>query len=178
MADNAHWETILGLVSDLKRCDKNGITTAAVAMAFICIDTFANLARPLNKSRATRSDFIEWVNKYLKEHPDQLYKYRGKDVYAARCAFLHTYGSEAQLHREDPDLIKFGYHDGGKHVYNPDIDPALTIIGTKSFINDVVRAGSFFMAECKNDTSLRNRVEERLPHVLQSIPFPSSKHVI
>lgn len=178
MADSDHWETIIGLVSELKRCDKNGITTAAVAMAFICIDTFANLARPIDKSRVTRSDFIEWVIQFLKEHPDQPYKYRGKDVYAARCAFLHTYGSEAQLHEEDPNLIKFAYHDGGMHAYNREIDPTLVIIGTKSFINDVVCAGRSFMEECNNDTLLRRRVEERLPHVLQSIPFPSTKHDI
>jgi len=70
-------------------------------------DTLANLARPANKKKVTRSDFKEWVNAHLEGHPDQPYQYRGKDVYAARCALLHKYGSEAELHKEDPDTIMF-----------------------------------------------------------------------
>lgn len=168
-----NWQAIIGLISELKRCDECDITTASVAMAFICIDTLASLSRSTDKKRVTRADFKEWVDTYLKGHQDQPYKYRGKDVYAARCAFLHRYGSEADLHEEDPDTIKFAYHDGGKHKYNPEIEQRLVIIGTKSFINDVVCAVESFLEKCKSDPSLRQRVEERLPNVLQTMPFPS-----
>ncbi len=167
-----NWKAIIGLVSELKRCDECNITTASVAMAFICIDTLASLARSADKKRVTRFDFKEWVDTHLKGHPDQPYKYRGKDVYAARCAFLHKYGSEAELHEEDPDTIKFAYHDGGKHQYNPDVEQRLVIIGTKSFINDVVCAVESFLDMCQSDSTLRCRVEERLPSVLQTMPFP------
>ena len=86
ISDN--WQTITGLGSELKRCDECGLTTASIAMAFICIDTMANLNRPKGKNRVTRTDFIEWVDTYLEGHPDQPYKYRGKDVYAARSYIL------------------------------------------------------------------------------------------
>jgi len=170
---NDNWQTISGLGAELKRCDQCNLTTASIAMSFICIDTMANLSRPRRKPRVTRTDFIEWVDTYLEAHPDQLYKYRGKDVYAARCAFLHTYGSEAKLHQEDPEIIKFAYHDGGEHKYNPNIDKSLVLIGTKSFVNDVLIAVKDFLNECKNDLSLRQRVEERLPHVLNQVPIAS-----
>lgn len=175
MNDNTYWGSLIGLVSELKQCDEGGMITASIALAFICIDTFSNLARPTNKSRGTRSDFIEWVDQYLEEHPDQPYKYRGKDVYAARCAFLHTYGSEAQLHEKDSNIIKFGYYDGGEHKYNVDIDPTKAIIGTRSFINDVVNASKSFLEACKNDSLLRKRVELRLPNVLQTFPLTKSE---
>lgn len=168
-----NWQSIIGLVAELKRCDECDITTASVAMAFICIDTLASLGRPENKERLTRADFKEWVDKYLKAHQDQPYQYRGKDVYAARCALLHKYGSEAELHEEDPDTIKYGYHDGGKHEYDPTVKKNLVLIGTKSFVNDVVHAVESFINTCKNEPSLRQRVEERLPSVLQTMPFPS-----
>lgn len=89
MADNplGNLKSIVDLVSEMKRCDECGITSASVAMAYICIDTLANLARPLDKPRVTRADFRDWVNEYLKGHKEQPYQYRGKDVYAARCAF-------------------------------------------------------------------------------------------
>jgi len=170
---NSDWNTLVGLISELKRCDENNITTASVAMSYICIDTLANLARPEGKESVTRSDFKNLVDHYLSGHPDQPYQYRGKDVYAARCAFLHTYGSEARLHSEDTDTIKFAYHDGGKHLYNPDVEPNLVLIGVKSFVNDVVHAMGDFLEECKRDPSLLSRVEPRLKHVLGVTPMPT-----
>jgi hypothetical protein len=159
-------------VSELKRCDECGITTAAVAMAYICIDALANLARPIDKQKVTRADFKEWIDTYLKAHPAQPYQYRGKDVYAARCAFLHKYGAEAELHDEDPDTIKFAYHDGGAHQYDPNVEPRLVLIGTKSFINDVIIGVESFLKECQSNEKLRQRVEPRLVKVLQVIPHP------
>lgn len=173
-SSNANWQSIIGLVSELKRCDEHDITNASIAMAYICIDALANLGRPIDKKRVTRRDFKDWVDKHLKAHPDQPYKYRGKDVYAARCAFLHTYGSEVELHEEDPDTIKFAYHNGGKHQYNPSIERSLVLIGTKSFINDVVHAVDSFLQQCQNDSSLKQRVESRLANVLHSVPYPSA----
>ncbi len=38
-----NWKAIVGLVAEIKRCDEHGFTTASVAMAFICIDTLAQL---------------------------------------------------------------------------------------------------------------------------------------
>jgi len=166
-----NWQAITGLGAELKRCDECGITTASIAMAFICIDTIASLSRPVGKKRVTRADFIEWVDTYLECQPDQPYKYRGKDVYAARCAFLHTYGSEAELHKNS-DVKKFGFHDGGEHKYNPNVDERLVLIGTKSFVNDVLLAVKQFLEKSKTDSLLRQRVEGRLPKVLQIMPLP------
>lgn len=137
---------------------------ASVAMAYICIDAISNLARPINKPNGTRADFKEWVDTYLEADPAQPYQYRGKDVYAARCAFLHTYGVEAELHDEDPDTIQFGYNNGGKHEY---VTPRLVVVGTKSFINDVDIAVATFREKCESDEVLRQLVEPRLGKVLQ-----------
>ena len=167
-----NWKSITGIVSELKRCDECGITTASIAMACICIDALANLSRPASKKKVTQSDFMGWVDTYLQAHPDQPYQYRGKDVYAARCALLHTYGSEAELHEKDPDIIMFGYHDGGKHQYNPSVERRLAIIGTKSFVNDVIHAVESFLKNCMKDASLKQLVESRLEKVLQTLPFP------
>lgn len=168
-----NWKAIVGLVAEIKRCDENNFTTASIAMAFICIDTLASLSRAADKPKVTRSDFKEWVDMYLIGHEEQPYKYRGKDVYAARCAFLHTYGSEAELHENDPDTIKFAYHDGGKHEYNPEVEPSLVLIGVKSFVNDVVSGVAEFIKCCRNDNDLMQRVTSRLPNILNTVPFPS-----
>ena len=169
------WQFIVDLISELKRCDEQDISTASIALAFICVDALANLAVPLGKQKVTRKDFKEWVDKYLEAHPDQPYQYRGKDVYAARCAFLHTYGAETALHEEDPDIIKFVYSNGGKHLYNQNVDPQLVIIGLKSFINDVIIGVDHFLEECQRDHALKQRVESRLNSVFQHRHLRSEK---
>jgi len=56
-----------------------------------------------------------------------------------------------------------------------DIKTNLAIIGTKSFVNDVIHAVESFLKSCQQDQELRQLVEERLPSVLQTMPYPSNK---
>jgi hypothetical protein len=164
------WDSIRGLVAEIKRCEEAGATTAAVAMAYIAIDTMAFLGLPADRDKQTRADFIAWVDAYLKGHEDQPYQYRGMDVYGARCAVLHAFGSEADFHHQYPDAKRFGYHDGGLHGYDPAVDEHLVIIGTASFLNDVVIAIAQFVQACQADLALRARVEPRVPHLLATFP--------
>lgn len=169
---SANWQALVHIVDEIKQCDANNITTASIAMSYVCIDALANLSRPAEKAKATRKDFIDWADAYIDAHPDQPYKYRGKDIYAARCALLHNFSSEAELHEDDPDTIKFSYHDGGKHYYDPNVDPRLVLIGAKSFVNDVVTAVEKFMDACRANSNLMGLVESRLDKVLAKIPVP------
>src|SRR4051812_39407898 len=93
------WNGITGIIAEIKRCEAAGATMAAVAMAFVCIDTLAYLSMPAQQTSQTRTDFITWVNAYLKGDANQPYQYDGKDVYAARCSVLHAFGSESEMYR-------------------------------------------------------------------------------
>ena len=126
---------------------------------------------PTSKPKQDRNDFYTWVDTYLKAHSDQPYQYRGIDVYAARCAVLHAFGSESDVSQKSPDVRMFGYHNGGKHAFDPSKNPRLVIIGTASFLNDVVIAIESFLGACEEDADLRGRVEGRLPKVLQTFPI-------
>jgi hypothetical protein len=170
-SQQANWGALTALVSELKRCHENGIATASIAMAYICIDALANLSRPKNKQKVTRADFKKWVDTYLHAAPEQSYQYRGKDMYSARCAFVHTYGSEADLHAQDKDTIMFGYHDGSDHYYQPEENERLALIGTKSLIPDVIRSVHNFLIQCKQDELLKDLVEPRLEKVLGHFPL-------
>lgn len=169
---SANWQALVHMIDEIKQCDANNITTASIAMSYVCIDALANLSRPAEKAKATRKDFIDWADTYLTAHPDQPYKYRGKDIYAARCALLHNFSAEAELHEDDPDTIKFSYHDGGKHYFDPKMDPRLVLIGAKSFTNDVVIAVGKFMDTCSANHDLKGLVESRLDKVFNKVPAP------
>lgn len=165
------WGAIKGLIDEIKTCEKAGATTSAVTMAFVCMDTMAYLSLPAGHETQGKADFIAWVDAHLKGHEDQPYQYRGLDVYGARCAMLHAFGSESDFHEKNENAKRFGYHDGGKHAYDPAVDERLVIIGTASFLNDVVHAVSAFLEVCKTDADLRGRVEGRLPKVLATFPI-------
>lgn len=164
------WDGLTGLVAEIKKCEAAGATVAAIALAFVCIDTMAFLALPAGQDKQDRTDFMAWVDTYLKGDAAQPYQYRGLDVYGARCALLHAYGSESDYHDKYKDAKKFGYHLGGKHAYDPAVDERLVIIGTASFLNDVVHGLGAFLEACKADKDLRARVEARLPKVLATFP--------
>jgi hypothetical protein len=165
------WKGIGGLIQEIKKCEAAGATTAAIAMAYICIDTMAFLALPAGQKSQTKGDFIAWVDTYLKGTPPQPYQYRGLDVYGARCAVLHAFSTEVNFHQNNPDAKIFGYHDGGMHALDHQESERLVIIGTASFLNDVVIAVGTFLESCKADPDLRARVETRLPNVLATFPF-------
>ncbi len=99
-------------------------------------------------------------------------EYRGVDVYAARCAVLHTWGAEAAAHRKDPTIRQFGYTDGGLHYYAPDVSDRLVLIGVPSLINDLVIGVESFLTAAKNDADLRERLNSRIEKVMQIFPFP------
>ena len=171
------WDCITYLISEIKRCEKADATTAALSMSFICIDVMSYLSMPADKPKQGRTDFISWVDTYLEGHDDQPYAYRGIDVYGARCALLHVFGSEVDFHQQNSEAKKFGYHNGGKHAYDFNIDPGLVIIGAKSFVNDVVAAVVKFIETVQADENLKLIVESRLSTVLALFPVQPQSEV-
>jgi len=83
---------------------------------------------------------------------------------------LHAFSSETDYHLKYPDAIRFGYHDGGQHAYNPAIEPRSVIIGTASFVDDVIHAVKKFVNHCRSNSDLLDPVPRRLPAVLATIP--------
>ena len=165
------------MITELKKCEAAGATTACLMQIYVYIDSLAYFGRPATKDKTTRSDFIAWVDKYLKADSRQSYQYRGKDVYGARCALLHNFSSETDYHSKYPDTIKFGYHNGGQHAYNPQINSTLAIIGIPSLINDFVISFTDFMEDIKiriSDEQERAILQARLDKILNTVPFPTS----
>lgn len=166
------------MIEKLKKCEKAGATTACLMQIYVYIDTLAYFGMPSSKEKNSKSDFIEWADKYLKAEKEQNYQYRGKDLYGARCALLHTFSSEGNYHIENQDIIRFGYHDGGRHYYDPKVDDTLVIIGVASFVNDFVTAVTNFLQDIKKriaDENEKSILEERLKKILNIVPFPTEE---
>jgi hypothetical protein len=84
---------LVQILREIGRAFDAQATVAALATVYVALDTMAWLACPVGQQSQTRTDFIAWVDKYLTAEPTSDYHYEGIDVYAARCAVLHTYAA-------------------------------------------------------------------------------------
>jgi hypothetical protein len=62
------------------------------------IDAMAYLALPASNEDVTRSDFVRWVDRYMKFPCEE--QLTGLDLYGARCAMLHSYAMASDLSRK------------------------------------------------------------------------------
>ncbi len=120
----------------------------------------ALLSCPVGQASQTRSEFIAWANKYLKADPASDYQYEGIDVYAARCAVLHSYGSVAGLHSGANPPRKFGYTDNGPH--KKDDTERFALISVAVLIHDFSKAVEQFISDMLSDSELKRRVDSRI----------------
>ncbi|MBS0289802.1 MAG: hypothetical protein JSS07_07200 [Proteobacteria bacterium] len=116
---------------------------------------------PLTKEENGKSDFIDWVDKFLKTEPNESYQYLGKDLYAARCGKLHSFAATSAYANRNKTKI-FGYHGGKGHKYNPEVNKDLVIISIPTLIRDFSIAINKFIELIKEDTSLKSRVDSRI----------------
>ena len=166
-------DSLISFIKQVKDLENAEFCTAATIHVFIGIDLCCFLGLPADRKTQKRQDFINWVDQYMVADPRQPYQYCGKDVYAARCAMLHNYGSEAEIHSKDSDIKKFIYSDGGRHLYRPELDSSLVIIGMRSFIDDFVNAVDLYLADIVSDEKIRENMESRIPNIFRTIPYPS-----
>ena len=66
-----------------------------LVVIYSTIDTMGLLDAPTSQESATRETFKQWVKKYLLSYPGL--EFNEVDLYAARCAVLHTHTSKSAL---------------------------------------------------------------------------------
>lgn len=157
-----------GILKELDAIRKAGHCRAAIILLYCGIDQISFLARrpDCNSGRAA---FVSWVEQYLKLEGDTTVT--GMELYAARCAQVHKYGSVAELHT-DGKVSRQVIHGGGLPkavIFQPgqnlvlvDTDYAIDkfIDGTMEFFRDVV----------EGDPAYRELVNERLHTMNDVVP--------
>ena len=127
------------------------------------MDAMAFLSMREEKQKVGRSDFKNWVKKYMKTDSSQPYQYHEEDLYGARCGIVHTYGAESDLSNKNKRKKIVYKPNCLKHFYNPTKHPDLVVLGVDLFIRDFYDAVDKFLADIEKDENLRKRVEARLP---------------
>lgn len=103
------FRNVLKMVKSIDLLIDNKMIPSALIVLYSSIDIVSSLA-VMGDRDAQRSDFINWVDKYLV--PKLQTHCSGRDIYAARCSVVHTLGSESLLSRRgDAKLIAYVWGD-------------------------------------------------------------------
>ena len=155
------YEPLIQLLREIGKAQDAEATVAALALVYVGIDTMALLSCPVDQQSQKRADFIAWVNRYLRAETGSEYQYEGIDLYAARCAVLHSYGSASTLHTNENPPRKFGYTDNGFH--RRDEAERFVLISVAVLIHDFSKAIEAFLADVIANQGLKERVDSRMP---------------
>ena len=167
MENHMYSDTLVrGMCSEIDKAHNAGAYIATITLIYVCIDSLSYLNMPLKQRIQNKSDFILWVNTYLKTDPNQEYQYQGIDIYAARCGQLHTYSPYSDFALKNKAKT-IGYHDGCNHRYVPSIDPDLVIISIPRLKYDFFKAIESFFIAAQNDINIKNGIDSRITKLYQ-----------
>jgi len=166
---NEEWTPFHNIGHDIKLAIDNGAITAALILTYAAMDAMAYLSMPENKKEVHRSDFVSWVESYMKTDPEQPYQYQGIDLYGARCGLVHRYGATSRL-TDSGGCKVFSYHNGSEHIYKPTIHEDLVAVSYPRFINDFFGAMKKFLADIMEDKELKKIVARRIVDLFYVIP--------
>jgi hypothetical protein len=157
-------ERIHTLGREVVRCIEAKAYDAALAMQFIELDMWAFLTRPASMTIHGRASFMWFIKQYLQDAPGQGYSYSPGDVYAARCALLHTFGSLSNMHATDKSVVVWRFHLGKLNTLVPGLD-RMAYISVMRFIKDARAATSASLQAVMADGGMNKLLGERLVQV-------------
>jgi hypothetical protein len=86
------------IIKSIELCLNAKLQISSLVLLYSGIDIMAWLNRPVSKEFVNKEDFIRWVDDYLL--PNSNIKYEAIDLYAARCAIIHSYSFSSRLSEE------------------------------------------------------------------------------
>lgn len=127
------------IIKSIELCLNAKLQISSLVLLYSGIDIVAWLNRPVSKKRATRKDFIRWVDDYLL--PNTNIKYEAIDLYAARCAIVHSYSFSSRLSKEgEAKEIYYSWGKANIKSLQNDIDRRFKKSAIAIHINDFLEA--------------------------------------
>ena len=154
-----------GMFAGIDACVRAECLMSAVSLTYSSIDALAALTRAIDKLDATRAEFISWVESYML--PRSRLGCSAVDVYAARCAVLHSYGGGSALRRSQKARYLVYYWRNGPHPAKGALDlPSDTVhIVVEDLVEAFKTGATIFRTGIANDQDLINRVSVHLPQL-------------
>jgi len=139
MTQQVFERNIKDLLTAIEGCLNKQLIAPSLLLLYAGIDIMAWLDRPESHADVKRADFINWVENYLL--PGSGLVCNALDLYAARCALLHSYAAESPLSRQG-DAKQIFYAWGSARA--EDLQRLVDFVGTHSavavHVNELLKA--------------------------------------
>jgi hypothetical protein len=150
-----------GIKRGIRVALENDCFDSAVILILSGIDAMAYLAMPASQEDVTRSDFVRWVERYIKfPCKEQL---TGLDLYGARCAMLHNYGVASDLSRKRK-CRQVGYMDKSvpEVCYAPNVSRDMVLVSVPALADVFFSGVDKFLVDLFLDKKKAPIAEQRL----------------
>ena len=116
---------------------------------------------PANRVDVSSSDFIEWVERYIRfQGTEQL---SGIDLYGARCAMLHTYGVKSKASRQGKcRMVAYMDQCALPVIYSPSVSQDLVLVSIRALRDAFFRGIDSFLVDLFSDPERAKMAETRL----------------
>lgn len=173
--DSLYNVLVNGIVKDVNDAWERKSYRAALILVYCGIDAMAYLTMPTGKDKVTRADFVAWAEMYLQfrdANKNPTLALPGIELYAARCALVHTYSSEADLHKEGKAKRQIGYGD----EFLPEVAEKADVehfvmLSIRGLVDAFARGVAATLQDIKGDEPRRKVFAERLNRMVHELPF-------
>jgi hypothetical protein len=150
-------------------CFKNGHTTPGLVLIYSGMDVAAWIWC-VNPAGPVKQRFVHWVDRYMK--PKETLRCSALELYSARCATVHNFGSESEMTRKG-EARNFLYALPPSDIsllHGPHLDSIGYVgIDIGVLVSTFSRGLKAMFVEANENAQLLNRLEERQRKVLQTI---------
>lgn len=163
-----------GVKQDIRTLLESGGLRGALLLMLSGIDTMAFLVMDDAKADVTRSDFIQWADRYMRFPCAE--QVSGLELYAARCAALHAYGTESRLSREGC-CRQIGWISEARRevVYAPQKHPDTVMVSIPALVRAFFAGIDTFLVDTFADPVKAARAEKRFKKLMYVLPGPARK---
>jgi hypothetical protein len=155
-----------GIKRDITVCMENGCFRAVVLLLYAAIDAMGYTTLPPGDEKVTRKTFEAWADRWVRIPGPA--KVTSKELYAARCAALHTYGTDSDLSRSGTcRAIGYFRGRGTPAVIADSIEPDVAFVSIDVLCDAVLQGIDDYADELARDDAKWAAFEKRLHNFLQ-----------
>lgn len=181
MQEQALSRNVSLLLDALRLCRSRELYVPALLLAYVGIDILASLDPPESESKVQKR-FTSWVDRYLLPGSDL--PCDSVDLYAGRCAVVHTFGPESSLAAKGIArriIYAFGESSAEEiqgaidEIGMPDGDVAVHV---DAILSAFERSVGVFREAILSDSKLRERVETNARKFFAGVSYGPSFSIL
>ena len=158
-----------GIKADIRVLLEHEAYRGALLLTYAGMDAMAFLLMPLSQAEVRRADFISWADAYIRFPCGD--RISGEELYSARCATLHTYGTESSMTRVR-GVRQLGYMSDAvpEVLINPSLDPDFVLVSIPALASAFSQGVDEFLVDVFGNPSRNSVAEARLKTLLHIFP--------